>query len=70
MFKQLLTTALLLATYWVNYLSSSGQLGENMMRLREIFPFPYMPAGRTFAIARSAIYFCLGIWCIRSWTKK
>jgi tryptophan-rich sensory protein len=69
MIKQLLTTVLLLATYWVNYLSSSGQLGENLMRLREIFPFPYMPAGWTFAVARSAIYLALGVWCLRSWTK-
>jgi len=70
MTKQLLTTLLLLATYWVNYLSSSGQLGENMMRLREVFPFPYMPEGRTFAIARTAIYLALGVWCLWSWTKK
>ena len=69
MTKQLLTTALLLVTYWVNYLSSSGQLGENLMRLREIFPFPYMPAWWTFAVARSAIYLALGVWCVRSWTK-
>lgn len=70
MVKQLLTTLLLLATYWVNYLSSSGQLGENLMHLREVFPFPYMPAGWTFAVARSAIYLALGIRCGRSWTKN
>lgn len=70
MLRQLLTTALLLVTYWVNYLSSSWQLGQTMMYLREVFPFPYMPAGWTFAIARSAIYLTLGIWCIWSWTSQ
>ncbi len=69
MLRQLLTTALLLVTYWVNYLSSSGQLGETMMNLREVFPFPYMPAGWTFGIARSAIYLALGVWCVWSWSK-
>lgn len=70
MLHPLLTTALLLVTYWVNYLSSSGQLGETMMNLREVFPFPYMPAGWTFAVARTAIYLALGIWCIWSWTPQ
>lgn len=70
MLRQLLTTVLLLTTYRVNYLSSSGQLGQTMMNLREIFPFPYMPAGWTFAVARSAIYLMLGIWCIWSRTKQ
>lgn len=70
MFRPLLTTALLLTTYWVNYLSSSGQFGQTMMYLREVFPFPYMPAGWTFAVARTAIYLTLGLWCIWSWTPQ
>jgi hypothetical protein len=70
MHKQLLTTVLLLVTYWVNYLSSSGQLGETMMKLREVFPFPYMPEGWTFGVARTAIYLMLGVWVIWSWTDK
>lgn len=67
---RLLTTGLLGVTYRVNYLSSSGQLGENLLILRQVFPFPYMPAGWTFAVARSAIYLALGIWGIRSWTTQ
>lgn len=70
MLRPLLTTTLLLATYWVNYLSSSGQLGKNMMHLREVFPFPYMPEGWTFGVARTAIYGMLGVRVIRSWTNQ
>jgi hypothetical protein len=70
MHKQLITTVFLVVTYWVNYLSSSWQLGDTMMNLREIFPFPYMPEGWTFGVARTAIYLALAVWCIWWWTEK
>lgn len=70
MLRPLLTTVLLLATYRVNYLSSSGQIGQTMMYLREVFPFPYMPAWWTFAVARSAIYLTLWIRCAWSRTSQ
>jgi tryptophan-rich sensory protein len=68
--KNLISSILLLVVYYVNYLSSSGQLGANLMNLRDIFPFIYMPSGRTFGVAWSMIYLALGVWLIRSWTKR
>lgn len=67
--QRILATILLLLTYRVNYLSSSGQLWENLVNLREVFPFEYMPVWLTFAVARSAIYLSLGIRSVWSWTS-
>jgi len=36
----------------INYLATTDALGVSMMQLGSIFPFPYMPPGRTFGIAR------------------
>lgn len=54
--------------YFTNYLSTTGQLGTSMTNLAEIFPFPYMPPGITFSVARGAIYLLLGVYIIRGRT--
>lgn len=62
--KLLITTVLLLVTYLVNRMSTTGMLGESLVSLREVFPFPFLPPGWVFSVARSAIYIGLGIWVI------
>jgi len=68
--KNIVSTILLLTVYRVNYLSSSGQLWNNLMNLREIFPFEYMPSWWTFWLARGLIYLALGVRLLWSWTQK
>lgn len=70
MSSRIISSVLLLIVYSVNYLSTTGQLGSDLLILRELFPFSYMPAGRTFAVARSMIYLALGVWLVWSWTPE
>ena len=68
--NRITSSILLWATLLVNYLSSSWALGENMINLREVFPFEYMPVWATFGIARGAIYLSLIIRWVWTWTKS
>jgi len=65
--NNIISSVLLGIVYRVNYLSSSGQRWEGMVNLREIFPFAYMPAGRTFWVAWWIIYVAIWVWLL--WTR-
>lgn len=67
---QVISTVLLILVYIFNYLSTSGQIGETQMNLANIFPFPYMPPGRTFMVAWMLIYVSLWWYLVFTWSKE
>ena len=69
--RNIISTVLLLVVYVANYLSSSTDiLWASLSNLGEIFPFAYMPPGRTFGGAWWLIYLSLWIYVIWSWTQQ
>ncbi|MDP2669545.1 MAG: hypothetical protein Q8O99_00600 [bacterium] len=54
----------------INYLATTDALGISMMQLGSIFPFPYMPPGWTFGIARGVIYLLLAVFVFVGRTQK
>jgi hypothetical protein len=54
----------------INYAGSSGIIGDALTRLDVLFPFPYMPPGITFGMARGAIYLALVIWLVWMRTRR
>jgi len=55
--------------YYANYLGATGMWGMSINNLAQIFPFPYMPAGIFFGIARLLIFILLGIYTFISVSK-
>ena len=59
-----LSLILVAGVYYANYLGATGMWGMSINNLAQVFPFPFMPAGVFFGIARTLIFVLIGIFAI------